>query len=151
MAFTDDVAALTAQAQQLTTDAAQAETDLQAAIDAIPDMAGLKAALAELGTAVDSVEALKAAAQGLLPGPAPTPDPPPAPVAAEQSLYTFSGDPSTVDASVWPASGLETAESTPRLLYTNSGDTAPGDTNGNGADDGAWVLYDGPTQPVPSS
>jgi hypothetical protein len=151
MTFTDDVAALTAQAAQLTADAGQAETDLQTAIDAIPDMSGLKAALTELGAAVDSVETLKAAAQGLLPTPTPEPAPAPAPAAAEPSLYTFSGDPSTIDATVWPASGLETAESTPRLLYTNSGDTAPGDTNGNGADGGAWVLYDGPTQPAPTS
>lgn len=156
MAFADDVAALQAQAQQLTTDAQQAEADLQAAIDAIPDLSSLKTALGSLGAAVDSVEALKAAALSALsstsgttpsPDPAPTPDPAP----AELAVYTFAGDPSTIDASAWPSADVETAETTPRPLYHYAGDTNPGDQNGNGLDGGLWVLYDGPTQPIPAA
>lgn len=66
-----------------------------------------------------------------------------------QSVYTFDGDPSTVDATVWPSSGFETTDTPPKLLFYYSGDTGdtPGATNGDGVA-GAWHLYTGAVQPV---
>ena len=82
----------------------------------------------------------------------PTPDPTTEPAAAAEptkAVYTFSGDPSQIDPGAWPASGFETAEATPRLLYYFSGDTQPGQSNGNGLTGGAWQLYTAPVQAVP--
>lgn len=89
------------------------------------------------------------------PSPAPAPaDPAPAePVEAaapqpSKTVYTFAGDPSQVDPGAWPASGFETTEPTPQLLYYFSGDTAPGQANGNGLSGGQWVAYTGAVQAV---
>lgn len=88
---------------------------------------------------------------GGTPAPAPTPASPTSPApsapAAEQSVYVFDGDPSTVDTTVWPSSGLETQEATPRPLFHYSSDVNPGETNGDGVG-GVWHVYTGPTQPA---
>lgn len=67
--------------------------------------------------------------------------------AASQSVYTFDGDASTVDSTVWPSTGLETTDDPPKLLFYYSGDTSPGDTNGDGVAS-AWHLYTGSVQAV---
>lgn len=76
--------------------------------------------------------------------PATPPATPATPAQPAQSVYVFDGDPSTVDATVWPSSGFETAEAVPRQLFYYSGDTA-GTTNGDGQA-GLWHVYTGPVQ-----
>lgn len=79
------------------------------------------------------------------------PEPTPGNPEPAKSVYTFTGDPSLIDASAWPASGFETDEATPRKLYYFSGDSAIGQTGGNGLSGGAWQIYTGPTKPVASA
>lgn len=84
------------------------------------------------------------------PSSSPPADPaaPSAPATPSKAVYTFAGDPSQIDPGAWPASGFETAEATPQLLYYFSGDTAPGSASGNGLSGGQWVAYTGPVQAV---
>lgn len=72
---------------------------------------------------------------------------PPAP--AQRSVYTTDGDPSAVDATSWPGTGLQTTESPPRPVFFYAGDTSPGDKNGDGVG-GVWHLYTGQTAPAGS-
>lgn len=138
--------------QQVSTDLStstqtiQAEIDKLAAANPTVDVTALKAAADALDPAVKTLDQAAVAVGSLAPTPAPAPTPTPTPAGPTKSVYTFSGDPTTIDATVWSASGFETTETPPRLLYYFSGDTAPGDTNGNGQDGGAWVVYTGPTQ-----
>ena len=133
------------------------------------DFSALQTAVYDLGTAVTAVQAEVASLQtdeqptvdaitegvtaaitnlkALVPAPPAPPAPDPTPIVAT-SLYTFSGDPTTIDATVWRLAAVETDAVPPVPLYTYSGDTAPGEANGNGLDGGAWALYTGTTQPV---
>lgn len=63
--------------------------------------------------------------------------------------YLSTLDPATIDLSVWPLSVNETTEEPPRLLYTYTGDTNPGDQNG--ATVAGFEVYTGPTQPRPTT
>lgn len=63
--------------------------------------------------------------------------------------YLSTLDPATIDLSVWPLSVNETIEEPPRLLYTYTGDTNPGDQNG--ATVPGYEVYTGPTQPRPTT
>lgn len=66
-----------------------------------------------------------------------------------QAVYTFDGDPSTVDTTVWPASGFETTDTPPRPLFYYSGDNGAGAgvANGDGVAN-AWHVYTGSVQPA---
>jgi hypothetical protein len=64
--------------------------------------------------------------------------------------YTFDGDPSGVDASMWPPTGLETTEAPSRLLYNYRDDQPGGPATADGMN-GQWHEYTGPTQPVPTT
>jgi hypothetical protein len=130
-----DLTALNAAVAQLQTTTAEVVT----ALGSSDDTAGIAAATAAITTATDDLAA------AIAPPAPPAPDPTPA---VATSLYTFSGDPTTIDATVWPLAAVETDAVPPVPLYTYSGDTAPGEANGNGLDGGAWALYTGTTQPV---
>lgn len=77
-------------------------------------------------------------------------EPAAAAASTKASEYTFDGDPTTVDVNQWTLVSEETAEATPRRLYTFAGDMSPGQTSGDGLG-GVWHLYTGPTQPVGGS
>lgn len=79
----------------------------------------------------------------------PTTDPgaPAAPTEDDRSLYTFDGDPGTVDPSVWPTAPYTTPDGA--QLYYYSGDTAAGQSNGDGLA-GQWHVYVGSTVPSAS-
>lgn len=148
-------------------------TDIKAQIDAYEQsvagvFAAIDTALANFGTKVTALEAqiaagappsatevqgLKddiAAAQALVAPEqakvqAADPGAPPAP--AKQSVYTFDGDPTTVDTTLWVITQEETTDVPPKRLYTYTGDTAPGDAKGDGIG-GVWHHYTGPVQPL---
>lgn len=85
------------------------------------------------------------------PAPAPAPGPEPSAPASDRPVYVFAGDVSTVDSTVWPSAGIETAEPTPRPLFHYSGDTQNPDGSWTSSGDGVggvWQRYTGPTQPV---
>ena len=68
-----------------------------------------------------------------------TPVPAPAPVPAVE-YFTFTGDPTTVDAALWPKADVVGANG--EVLYTHSAsDSNPITTE--------WVRYTGTTQPAP--
>jgi hypothetical protein len=69
---------------------------------------------------------------------------PPAPAPADKpELLTFSGDPATVDLSIWPRADVNVPDG--QALYGFSGPTLP-----SPLPDG-WALYTGPTEPVPAA
>lgn len=65
------------------------------------------------------------------------PAPEPAPAA---ELFTFSGDPATIDATQWPVATVETDTGLPLYSWAGTGD-APVGTD--------WAVWTGATQPVP--
>jgi len=67
--------------------------------------------------------------------------------AAGRALYTFDGDPATVDHAAWPQANERTVDG--KLLFHYSGDTAPGDATGDGLG-GVWHRYTGATTAAPS-
>lgn len=67
------------------------------------------------------------------------------PVPLPKAVYTFDGDPATVDHAEWPDASQKTGDGAP--LFYFSGDTAPGDAKGDGAG-GGWHHYSGPTVPA---
>lgn len=77
--------------------------------------------------------------------PAPPVAPTPAPVA--KTVYTFDGDPTTVDTNIW---GLVGETDKGQGLYTYANDGSPGDQNGAG---GGWTVYSkpSPTEVPPAS
>lgn len=81
--------------------------------------------------------------------PAPGPEPEPAPDAptAERSVYTFDGDPSTIDPQTWTLAQVQTTDEPARPLYLFAGDTAPGDVGGDGVQ-GLFHVYTGALAPV---
>lgn len=62
------------------------------------------------------------------------------------AVYTFSGDPSVIDASAWPRANVVTEDGRP--LYNYSGDSAPGEQHGNGLAEGQWQVYTGNVRPA---
>lgn len=66
----------------------------------------------------------------------------------EKSVYVYSGDSTTADASLWTASGFVTGDGSNTPLFFFSGDTAAGTASGNGQTDqgGTWSFYTGPVQ-----
>jgi len=142
-----DTAAIAKIGTDLSASVATIQTELDSLHTGNPgiDLSKLEAALAPLDAQAKAVATLAPQA----PAPAPTPSPAPVP-AQSATLYTFAGDPATVDLNVWPKASIETAEATPRPLFNYSGDTAPGRQNGANLDRGAWQVYTGATQPVPA-
>ena len=143
MAAIDDIStqvdALVAQLDTFEAAVTQAFADLNAKIAGLGlDPATVSHITSAISGAQASITSAEAAAKAADPGP------PPPPAAA--SLYTFSGDPSTIDGTQWVATQWVAADGSLRRLYTFTGDTAPGQTNGNGLDGGAWALYTGATQ-----
>lgn len=84
------------------------------------------------------------------PGPEPVPPPTPGPVESGLSLYTYDGQPGSENPAEWPPTDLVTTDTPPRPLFTFSGDTAPGQANGDGLN-GQWHVYTEATQPVSQS
>lgn len=109
-------------------------TDLQGQLtQAQADLATAQAQIAEVPAAAATVEQATALLGGT---PAAVPAPP---AAVTPELFTFSGDPTTVDAAAWPKAGVVT--DTGQTLYTWAGPPpAPVDAQ--------WVLYTGTTQPA---
>lgn len=64
----------------------------------------------------------------------------------ERAVYTFSGDPATIDPTTWPAAPVQTEDSPPKQLYYFAGDSEPGEQNGAGV--AGWEVYSGSTQPT---
>lgn len=157
-----DIDALTTQVNQVASDLQGAQSNLQNEIDQLAasgvDVSGLQAALAPLDAQVSALNSIQPsgptpAPTPPAPTPTPTPEPtpaptPPAPTGPTQSVYTFTGDPTTIDATQWTPSGFQTATTPPSPLYYYSGDANPGDTNGNGQDNGAWQVYAGDVAPA---
>ena len=89
-------------------------------------------AQADLVTAQAQIVALSAQIQALLN--------PPVPVPSVPEVFTFSGDPTTVDLATWPKATVTGAAG--EVLYTWAGaPPAPVDAQ--------WVQYTGVTQPAP--
>ncbi len=126
----------TAAIAQIGTDLAAGVATVQAELDQLKSDidAGQPADLSKLEAAIATVDAQAKAVANLAPTPAP----------AARSVYTI--DPgNTADGNVWPTAPLLTTDTPPQQLYYYSGDTAPGDKNGDGLG-GIWHLYTGPTQ-----
>lgn len=130
----EDLATLAANVDDLETD----DTSLRAQVATLTtENEALKAqiatidpnAQAELAAAQTQIQALTARIQALLNPPPPAPE-----------FFTFSGDPTTVDATSWPKADVGT--DTGATLYTWAG-TGPAPVSAE------WVLYTGTTAPAP--
>jgi hypothetical protein len=122
----------------------------QVAAGGAPDPAEVAAIKQDIANAQAPVAAELAKVQAADPGaqtPPPPPPPAPSPTGPTQSVYTFDGDPTTVDTSQWVLTEWETTETPPRRLYLYTGDHNPGDKNGDGLG-GVWHVYEGATQQV---
>lgn len=70
-----------------------------------------------------------------------------APVEEPAPVYTFDGDPSTIDAAVWTPAGVQADDG--RTLYHYAQDTPGQPPAGDGQGDGQWHVYTGPQSAPP--
>jgi hypothetical protein len=156
------VTKLTVEVTTIAADVATVQTNLQAQINALAagnpavDFSALEAALAPLDGHVKALGELKPeAAPTPEPEPAPTPTPDPAPepgpepVPAEAALppYTSSGDPNSINLTVWPKADILTIEGA--ALYNYVHDTPGGAATGDGIE--GFTVWTGATEPIPAA
>lgn len=102
--------------------------NLQAQVNAgnVPDLTAMTAAVQGIEPPVQAIGALKPEAAK--------------PAAAAHPLYTFTGDPTTVDAALWIKTAKTTSDG--KALYEYAHDAAGGAPTGQSA--GVWDPYTGP-------
>ncbi len=155
--LSDKIDQLVAAEAKLDTDITTAIADFKSQIGAgqpvtAADLDRLSALVSSAGTTDATVTAADPGAPATTPPPAPTDVPPspapvdvppaePAPTADARPVYTFTGDPITIDASTWPSAGFAADGLTPLYHYAGdvTGQPAAGDNLG-----GVWHLFTPP-------